>query len=352
MNINDAKQNIDTVIKKGRVHLYKPIQVAEILHRDRINKDIDLSKLETYRNESKKWRNIISMQFLGRISTSSARYQDDLFNENAVPSEALVILGQENRNKNGIVEAYIYQRFSERYDQLINALNYATEHDSSDFKLSEFINSFWEEPGLRRSIDKIYEIVVYALFLAIIEALELKIDVSYNPSKSQILEEFQEFADKVINLTPNESTFTTAASIYRVGTTNAADRGLDMWANFGLAIQIKHLTLDEELASEIVSSVSADRIIIVCKNAEEHVIVSLLNQIGWKSKIQSIVTEENLVEWYELAMRGKYSDLLGKRIIEIISDEIKLEFPATKVKEFEKFFNGRNYNELSDDLWK
>ncbi len=35
---------IDKIIKKARVHLYKPIQVAEILHRDRkIEKDIELS---------------------------------------------------------------------------------------------------------------------------------------------------------------------------------------------------------------------------------------------------------------------------------------------------------------------
>ncbi|MDD1608831.1 MAG: HaeII family restriction endonuclease, partial [Methylococcaceae bacterium] len=61
--------------------------------------------------------------------------------------------------------------------------------------------------------------------------------------------------------------------------------------NNGLAIQIKHLSLTEELAENIVSSVSADRIVIVCKAAEQKIIVSLLNQLGWKSKIQSIVTE-------------------------------------------------------------
>ena len=61
------------------------------------------------------------------------------------------------------------------------------------------------------------------------------------------------------------------------GVTNAADRGLDMWANFGMAIQIKHLSLTEELAENVVSSVSSDRIVIVCKNSEEKLIVSLFN---------------------------------------------------------------------------
>ena len=42
------------------------------------------------------------------------------------------------------------------------------------------------------------------------------------------------------------------AHIYRVGVTNAADRGLDMWANFGPAIQVKHLTLDSNATQMIV----------------------------------------------------------------------------------------------------
>ena len=80
--------------------LYKPIQVAEILHRDRTEKDINLSDLTTYRTISKKWRDIFCIKFLGRTSTSSARYQDDIFNDNAIPPNVLAELGKENRSKN------------------------------------------------------------------------------------------------------------------------------------------------------------------------------------------------------------------------------------------------------------
>ena len=84
MNIVEAKKAVDKVIAKARVHLYKPIQIAEILHRDRTETGIvlELDNLETYRTVSKKWRDIICNQFLGRSSTSSARYQDDIFNDN------------------------------------------------------------------------------------------------------------------------------------------------------------------------------------------------------------------------------------------------------------------------------
>lgn len=41
------------------------------------------------------------------------------------------------------------------------------------------------------------------------------------------------------------------ASLFRLGSTNAADRGLDMVANFEPAIQVKHLTLDADAIADI-----------------------------------------------------------------------------------------------------
>jgi HaeII restriction endonuclease len=353
MNTVDAKHALNKVIAKARVHLYKPIQIAEILYKDRTEKgiELELDNLETYRNVSKKWRDTICMQFLGRISTSSARYQDDVFNDNAVPPHILAELGKENRDKNGIVEAYIYRRFSERFTQMSSGLDYCNTHDKSNFQLAEFLLLFWEEAGLRRSIDKLYEIVVYSLFSAIVSELELTVEVSMNPNKQPILSEFQDFAKRVINLEPDVTSFKTSAKIYRVGVTNAADRGMDIWANFGLAIQIKHLSLSEELAENIVSSISADRIVIVCKQAEQKIILSLLNQIGWKSRIQSIVTENDLNDWYEKALRGKYGAQIGDKMLKILSEEIKTEFPVTENTAFAKFFNGRGYDTLKDEIW-
>lgn len=177
MTISEAKQALDKIISKGRVHLYKPIQIAEILYRDRVSGDIDLSDLSTYRNASKRWRDIVCLRFLGRTSTSSARYQDDVFNENAVPPSVLEVLGVENRRNNGVVEKYIYDRFEQRFSQMSSGLHYCNTHDKNNFHIIEFINLFWNEPGLRRSVDKIYEIVVYALFSVIIECLKLRLQL-------------------------------------------------------------------------------------------------------------------------------------------------------------------------------
>ena len=173
-----------------------------------------------------------------------------------------------------------------------------------------------------------------------------------NPDKTDILNEFADFAKSVIQLTSEQTTINIKARINRVGVTNAADRGLDMWANFGLAIQIKHLSLTEELAENIVSSVSADRIVIVCKDTEQKIIISLLNQLGWKSKIQSIVTESDLLRWYEKALRGKFADSIGDIMLKKLSDEIQVEFPTTDKKEFLQFIERRGYHKLANENWR
>jgi len=263
----------------------------------------------------------------------------------------LVALGKENREKNGIVEAYIYQKFLQRFSQMSTGLNYSLIKDKTNFELSEFLAMFWNEPGLRRSIDKIYEIVVYSLFSALTEALEVSVEVSMNPEKVDLLKEFEDFAKNVIQLSTTQTSVKLKARINRVGVTNAADRGLDMWANFGLAIQIKHLSLTEDLAENIVSSVSADRIVIVCKDTEERIIVSLLNQLGWKSKIQSIITETDLLNWYEKALRGKYANTIGDHLMNNITNEIIVEFPTTDTVEFMRFYDLRGYDILKDENW-
>jgi len=332
------------------VHLYKPIQIAEILYHARMNPNsIDLANLEDYRNKSKKWRNDVCIVLLGRVSTSSARFQDDLFNDNAIPPKILVELGKENIRTNGAVEAYIYRQFTNRYSQMANALNYAINATKDDFDVKAFIDGFRHESGLRRSIDKIYEIVVYALFTTLVSALELKVEISINAEKEKLLNEFSDFAKLVMCLDVGDMARTQNAKVYRVGVTNAADRGLDMYSNWGPAIQIKHLSLSEELAEDIVCSVSSDKIVIVCKDAEEKIILSLLNQMGWRNRIQSIVTETDLQNWYKKALRGTYSNDLGNELLSCLCGEIVNEFPS--VDETPEILRTRDYEKIKDDYW-
>lgn len=348
--VEEAKAALDNIIAKSRVHLYKPIQIGEILYHSRTTKDVDLDNLESYRNSSKKWRDEVTIELLGRKCTSSARFQDDLFNENAVPPRLIKILAEENKTTGGAVEAYIYSRFTNKHNQLSNALNYLNTATKESFKIKDFIDSFWNEPGLKRSLDKVYEVVVFSLFSTLVEALNLQVEISVDASKFDILSEFSDFANKVMCLDVNTPSAKTDAKVYRVGVTNAADRGLDMYSNWGPAIQIKHLSLDEELAESIVTSIASDRIVIVCKDAEKKVILSLLNQIGWRSRIQSIVTESDLISWYDKALRGKYAKDLGDILLNSMRVELANEFPS--VEEVPEIIRNRHYELINCSDWK
>lgn len=346
----EAKAALDKIIKKSRVHMYKPIQIAEILYRHRTVGDIDLLNLDSYRTHSKRWRDDVSLPLLGRVCTSSARFQDDLFNDNALPPILINELGKENIRTNGAVEAYIYNRFTSKHTQLSAALDYCTTATKENFDVKAFIDSFWNEPGLKRSLDKIYEIVVYSLFSTIVEALELKVEVSFNSENVEILQEFEDFAKKVMCIDFSHPTYMQDAKVYRVGVTNAADRGLDMYSNWGPAIQIKHLSLDLTVAQNIVNSVSSDKVVIVCKDAEKDIIVSLLTQIGWKNHIQSVITEQDLIEWYEKALRGSHASIMAESLLQSLRYEIAEEFPS--LDDTPEIIAARNYETCNDDYWK
>jgi hypothetical protein len=38
-------------------------------------------------------------------------------------------------------------------------------------------------------------------------------------------------------------------------------------------------------------------------------------------------------------------------MLQILSNEIKVEFPVTENVEFVRFYNGRGYDKLTDTLW-
>lgn len=345
MNVNlaTAKEALDKIIRKGRVHFYKPIQIAEILYYSRQKLvQIDIENLETYRTASRRWRDEVSIRLVGSRSTSSARYQDDVFNENAIPPYVLTILDNENQERQGIVENYIYHKLNERLQDITDSYNYINQSSTANFSLQTFLDHFEYKPGLKRSVDKAYEIVVYALFSTLVDELKATVSLTLDNPDPEILADFAIFAEYVLGVTPTQTTIWRPAQIYRGGVANAADRGLDMWTNFGPTVQVKHLRLDAELADEIATETVTNDVIIVCKTAEAKLIQSLLNQIG--KSIKGVITQDDLLEWYQLSLR-KYKNRLGNKILTHLHHEFLREFPA--LGEMLSFLAERNYK-LSD----
>lgn len=143
-----------------------------------------------------------------------------------MPPKFLKLLGQ--HNKSGEVEAYIYLKFKEKLGRLADVRDYLFDSNPESFSFDHFVDSFEQSPGLKRSVDKIYEICVYALFSTIIRALNLQMTLKMlNPDK-EILSEFNDFLIKVAGIESGSDCITVPAKVYRVGVTNVADRGLDM----------------------------------------------------------------------------------------------------------------------------
>lgn len=341
-----SKKKLDTVLKKSRVHLYKPIQIAEILYKHRVG-DLDhLADLESYRSVSKRWRDQVSIRFVGRTSTSSAKYQDDIFNQ--IEPQYIDMLGEYNKKNNGVVEYYIYTFLREKLNQLDNAIKLCDPQNYSDFYVSDFIESFDAEAGLKRSLDKVFEIIIYALFETLTKYLSVFVSISYPAGKVNIFDEFHDFYEDIIGLSRDASASVIPASFKRVGVTNAADRGLDIYANFGSIVQIKHMTLDSKLAHDVVSSINSDKIIIVCKDAEMATIKTILNQIGWGHRVQTIITFNQVVDWYDRVMRGKHSVNIGSLVLSAVKEELELEFPMLGLSsEFDEFCKTRGYLSLN-----
>jgi len=327
--------------------MYKPIQIAEILYRVRqgeMNMG-DLDDIERYRNLSKRWRDTITRQLIGQVSTSSQKFQDNLFDENAIPPPFLKKLAEINNQFNGVVERYIYQRFWRKQQIIMKMLQYIEDAGVERFNLCEFLSMFRSEPGIRRSIDNAYEIVVYALFNALLRELRVQVRVEADPEQQALLREFEDFTRLLLGIDTANPVRVLDARVFRTGVANAADRGLDIWANFGPAVQVKHLSLTEELAEDMTADVRTDEIVIVCKDAEEGTIERILQQLG--HKIRGIIRESQLVMWYERALRPELRNSLGRILIESLKSEFQAEFPFSNT--FERFYREeRKYDQIPE----
>lgn len=346
-----SKDALDKIIRKSRVHLYKPIQIAEILYNYRNGAEIDPLDVESYRNLSKKWRDEITKRLVGRISTSSQKFQDNLFEANALTPKLIKELADYNNKHNGQVENYIYHRLKERLSMVLDAYEYIIKIKTKKFDVNTFLAFFTKKAGLKRSIDKVYEITVYALFSTIIRALNIEVSLSIGNPKKEILKDFNKFINLVLGLSDKKTRITIPAKLYRVGVTNAADRGLDMWTNFGPAIQVKHLSLSEDLAEDVTEHIMADRIVLVCLDGEAEKINRILNQLSMSDRLKAIITISDLCEWYKICLSKKYINKLGKQLLKDLKREFHFEFPTTE--EIEPFLTERNYLEtdLKND-WK
>lgn len=348
----ESKTRLDRLIKKARADLYKPIAIAEILYRSRVDKNIRLDVKDDYRRRSCDWMMEIIMLLHNKVTSINSRYWDQTFDPEVLPPSSLVELGKINENMEGIVETYIYGHLKAKFEGLGLIRSELLNMTVEDFRLKNFLDRFEKDNRFKRSVDKAYEIVVYALFNAVVFALEADITLTIGSNKKNVLKDFEDFASLVLGLTSNHPSVTQPARLFRVGTANANDAGLDMWANFGPAVQVKHLSLSPDQVSDICNGVQADQVVIVCKSIEVDTIMILIKQLGLEQKLRGVITEVDLDRWYMLCCNNKYKDAIGRVVIDSIIKEMWSEFPLSNLDKMDKFLSDRGYDTSRlVDIW-
>jgi len=116
-----------------------------------------------------------------------------------------------------------------------------------------------------------------------------------------------------------------------------------MWANFGPAVQVKHLTLDADVADDIAENLAADQIVIVCRAAEASSIEAVMTQVGLGERMRGVVTEQDLLRWYDKCLAGTYAETLGVTLLEAFVKEFELEFPLSVVADLDALCKERGY---------
>jgi len=348
----EAKAQLDKLIRKARTQFYKPIAIAEILYRARTKELTDLTILDSYRRKSDLWCHEVYAKLIGKPkSPSNSRYWDQQFDK--IKPSMLVSLAKENQKLAGMVETYIYAHLVGRSEAIQSMQDSLAKITPNQFSLKTLLAMFETDERFIKSVDKIYEIIVYALFNAVTARLNATVTLSIDASEAAALSDFEDFAKLVLGLDRVNTAVSQPARLYRVGTANAADAGLDMWANFGPAVQVKHLTLQPKDVQNICDYTRAEKLIIVCKEMEAASIESVLLQVGLKERIRGIVTEQMLIKWYDLACGEKHAASLGSILLRSLHDEFKLEFPVTSNTRITTFFVERGYDILKlTGIWR
>lgn len=336
-----ALEKLQALIARSRVHMYKPIQVAEVLYHHRTDKTqiIDPLDRNTYRKQSKRWRDAVSLELLNSRSSSSAKYQDALWDETEIPPNVLMALATCNVEHDGAVEQYIYRKFAESMEAVSVLLASIDIDDPASFDVNGALEYFESSEPLRRSVDKVYEVIVYAVLQTAVSAVGSTVTVTFD-GESSLAAALSPLLERVMGVSLPAGARSVPAEFFRAGVTNAADRGLDMWGNFGPAVQVKHRDLSIEMARDITQGLDTSQVIIVCRGASDDAVMDVLTDPLLAPKVRAVITEDDIVNAYESMLRGEASHL-GGPLLSRLKESLLAEFPQSQT--LSHFLESRGY---------
>ena len=259
MQDRPALTALDKVIAKSRVEMYKPIQIAEVLYHLRIKGDFTALELDKYKNPSVAWRNQVTDRIMGKHSTSTAQFQHHVWSPSAMPPEALAVLDELNRS-NATIEKLIYKAVLDKQVDLIDFRNSIISLISAQ-ELEQLFAKF-ADPSLASSRDRLFEIIVSSVLQAAL--FDQKIFLSVLGLEASMHGSLGAISRLV-------SSRQIPLQVARLGRTNAADAGIDVWTNFGVLVNVKHRVVDRVLIDQILLDTPKGELLIVCLGVTQDV---------------------------------------------------------------------------------
>lgn len=311
MKFDLALQQLDRVISLSRVEMYKPIQIAETLREFTLNKSFTPTSLETYRSLSRDLRNKVTLELIGKVSTSSMRYQDDVWNPSALPPAALSTLTSFNRNHE--VEEYIYQHVYAKSLQMIEIRKILDEIKGSEEVKSIF--RLFDTPGLRSSADRLFEVFALAVLQTQIEKSNFTFTLSGDSKSIAGLT-----GKKLISIAQGEGN---QLKLAKMGHTNAADAGLDIWTNFGVVISVKNYFLNLDLFRKVLDDTPVGLLVIICESTNS-IVEKELKRVADKREVVLITSEELLSDVELLLKDSSLSKVFIRKLITFYDKEFPL----------------------------
>lgn len=349
-NLVDAKQRLDRLIANARNQLLMPITIAEALHKV-AEGSASLDDVNDIRKKSYHWCATINQRLFGKSLSLNRSYWDKLYSDH-MPQTALASLSAENIRGKGIAEAYVYARLRQTVESLRPVRSMISNGATDGFSLVTFLSAFEQDAKLKRSVDKAYEVVVHALFNAIASRVSAQVTLSITTTQAGIMADFQDFCQLLLGVDASTPSITVPARLYRVGGANSRDGGVDLWANFGPAIQVKHVSLDARNTQPIVESISAEQIVIVCRDADKPAIESVLMQVGLGGRVRGIITKSDLARWYDLALSPKHAADMAGPLFSVLLAEFDEEFTLVDPTAIDMLTKERGYDKLKlKEFW-
>jgi hypothetical protein len=333
MNFDLALQQLDRVIALSRVEMYKPIQIAEILREYTKNKSFSPASLETYRSLSRDLRNKVTLELIGKVSTSSMRYQDDVWNPSALPPAAVTTLA--NFNCHHEVDEYIYQHVYAKSLQMIEIRKILDGIKSSEDVRSIF--RLFDTPGLRSSADRLFEVFALAVLQTQIEKSNFTFILSGDSKTIAGLT-----GKKLISLAEGEGN---QLKLAKMGHTNAADAGLDIWTNFGVVVSVKNYFLSLDLFQSVLDDTPVGLLVIICESTNS-LVERELEKVAHEREVV-LITSEELLNDVEILLRDS---VLSNVFIGKLKSFYDKEFPLALT--LETFMKKRKYKIAPPDVLK